>query len=707
MAVATYRSITGFPEGLDVAQHGIVKPQVLARDGTVLSMTLQNAWNTRDLIPLNAVPSLMQRALIASEDQNFYEHHGVDWSARFAATWQNAKAHSAVRGASTITEQVVRMLHPRPRTLWSRWIEGFEARDLEAHFSKALLLEFYINQVPHSERRRGFVQAARLYYDRSLDTLSPAEMLSLVVLVRSPYGMDLRRDQTRARTAIHQLADRMQDQQQLSADERRMIPDSALALSPAKLSVDAGYFVAHVLETIPNASTGNVRTTLDPYFQSSSQDVLDAALKSLQRRNVHDGALIVIDHSTNEVLAWVVAHTERKSKEPARVLGYDTVLTPRQPGSTVKPFLYGMALERGWTAATLIDDSELSESIGSGVHVFHNYSHVHYGPIRLRDALGNSLNIPAVKTLKFVGGAQFIERLHELGVTSLREHPDFYGDGLALGNGELSLFELAQAYTVFARHGRFLPLTLVQDQSAARTETTVYSPEIASLIASILSDADARQREFGKGLQFPVETAIKTGTSTDYRDAWAVAFDYSHTVAVWMGNLDGTPMDGVTGAVGPAMVLRSVFSTLNRNQETHGLRRSNALQARSICRTTGAPADDRCESTTEWFVRGTQPTTAVQKTRTENYKLVQPTPGLLVAHDPRIPAELEALTMSIEQVPELKEVEWTVDGAPAARTQVGKYSWSLVKGTHEVYARIWTREDETPRVTEAVRFYVK
>ena len=155
------------------------------------------------------------------------------------------------------------------------------------------------------------------------------------------------------------------------------------------------------------------------------------------------------------------------------------------------------------------------------------------------------------------------------------------------------------------------------------------------------------------------------------------------------------------------MVLRSVFSTLNRNQETRGLWRSNALQSRTICRTTGAPIDDRCESTTEWFVPGTQPEAIAKKSRAAKYKLVQPTPGLLVAHDPRIPAELEALTMSVEQVPDLKEVEWSIDGTAAARTSSGKYSWSLVRGTHEVYARIWTHDDKESQVTDAVRFYVR
>src|SRR5581483_5485643 len=329
----------------------------------------------------------------------------------------------------------------------------------------------------------------------------------------------------------------------------------------------------------------------DPYLQGATQQILDTALTSLSKRKVHDGGVLIVDHARNEILAWVVGHVRGKEESTDPGMGYDTIITPRQPGSTMKPLLYATAIEKGWTAATLINDDELSEAVGGGQHTFHNYSHIHYGLIRLREALGNSLNIPAVRTLKFVGTASFLERLHELGLTSLQQHPDFYGDGLALGNGEVTLYEMAQAYTVLARHGSFVPLTFVPRESSAQSSRAVFSPEVTSLIANILSDPDARSLEFGGGLQFPVETAVKTGTSSDYRDAWAIGFDYAHTVAVWMGNLNDTPMDGVTGSVGPAMVLRSVFAQLNRNQDTRGLWLSPKLVATDIFRKDGQPAD--------------------------------------------------------------------------------------------------------------------
>jgi penicillin-binding protein 1C len=685
---------------------------VLARDGTRLSVSLQNAWNTTDVVPLQEMPEFLKHAFVLSEDKRFYEHYGVDWSARFAALWQNLTHLEARRGASTITEQVVRMLHPRPRTLWSRWLEGFEAQRLEERFSKAELLAFYLNQVPYTDRRRGVLQAARYYYDRDLGTLSKAEILSLAVLVRSPQGMDLRRNPKRALQAMNGLAERLVATGDLGMTDRERMRAAPLQFAGTRPALDASHFVRRVLQQAAEKGTAapaGLQTTLDAYLQGQMQEILDNSLTTLAKRKVRDGAMLVIDHERNEILAWVVgrAKSGKTQEDGARVLGYDTVLMPRQPGSTMKPLLYATALERGWTAATLIDDSALSESVGAGLHTFRNYSRIHYGPIRLREALGNSLNVPAVRTLKVVGTEPFLNRLHQLGIVNLRQHPDYYGDGLALGNGEVSLYEMAQAYTTLARRGRLRPLIATSGDLHASPDVQVFSPEVASLIANILADPDARMLEFGPGLQFPVETAIKTGTSNDYRDAWAIGFDYAHTVAVWMGNLDETPMNGVTGSVGPAMVLRSAFALLNRNQDTRGLWMSPRLVPAAICRKSGLPADGRCESMTEWFVPGTLPAAARPARVATEYRIVEPTPGLQLARDPRIPDELEAFTMTIASVPNLREVEWHIDGAPVSRTQTRKLTWRLVPGRHEVHAQIWTGSSAEAHATEMVRFYVR
>ena len=295
-----------------------------------------------------------------------------------------------------------------------------------------------------------------------------------------------------------------------------------------------------------------------------------------------DGALLVVDHTRDEVLAWV--NGGGFEQEVGGQI--DMVTTPRQPGSALKPFVYALAMERGWTPATVLDDAPLAEAVGNGLHSFRNYSRHYYGPVRLRDALGNSLNVPAVKAVQFTGRSDLQLRLRELGIESLSEHPDFYGDGLALGNGELSLFELVRAYTVLARGGVLRPLRFTLDAPATGESRRVFDPEVSSLVADILSDPDARALEFGRRsiLALPRPTAVKTGTSNDYRDAWAVGFTDRYTVGVWMGNVDRRSMKEITGSVGPGLVLRAVFAELYRNEDAKPLFLSRKLRQAPICR---------------------------------------------------------------------------------------------------------------------------
>jgi len=421
-----------------------------------------------------------------------------------------------------------------------------------------------------------------------------------------------------------------------------------------------------------------------------------------------------VDHHTSAVLAWVSAGGSQ----------IDAVTTPRQPGSTLKPLLYALALEHGWTAATLVEDSPLEQPIGVGLHTYRNYSGQHYGPLRLREALGNSLNVPAVRTINFVGVEAFLECLHRLGFHSLTQSADYYGNGLALGNGEVTLFELVQAYATLARQGVFEPLRVVPDDVAAAVPgRRVYSPEASSLIANILADPEARSREFHRAnlLRFPVETAVKTGTSSDYRDAWAVGFSQHYTAGVWMGNLQQHPMHDVTGSIGPALVLRALFAELHRDMDTQPLARSPRLIPATICRLTGQRAGPHCPTTREWFVPGTEPghvcplhqpaapAPAPVAPSPAPLRLVRPTPGLQLAMDPRIPDALEVFPFALpKDVPAIR-IDWLVDGQVVGSTarHTRQFLWSLVRGTHTAQARVWQEGQAEPVTTPAVEFVVK
>jgi penicillin-binding protein 1C len=697
----TYKDLRPLP---DLAAVGPVsKPQLLDRHGRPLTVTYENQWNLHDRLALHQVPELLQASFVVSEDKNFFTHRGIDWRARFSAAWQNLRALKVVRGASTISEQVVRMLHPRPRTLWSRWLEGFEAQRLEHRNSKARILEWYLNQVPYAAQRRGVLQAARYYFDRDPDTLSTKETLALAVMVRAPAYLNPRKNRAAVDRAVKRLAIRLQRDGRLSPWQVAALGREELRPAVSAEPVDVRDFARYVYEQSA-CSTPVVHTTLDLDLQRASQQILEQQLRFLRSRHVDNAALLVVDNQCNAVRAWVVGHSGATGD---RAQDYDALLVPRQPGSALKPFVYALALGRGWTPATLIDDSPLRESVGWGLHTYHNYSHRHYGSISLRKALANSLNIPAVKAIQFAGAGNFLETLHALGIRSLDQHPDVYGDGLALGNGEITLFELVQAYTVLARRGRFTPLRVLANNTAEPDDRRVFSEEITSLMGHILSDAQARQLEFGDGslLDLPVQTAVKTGTSSDYRDAWAMGYNYRYTVGVWMGNLNNRPMKEVTGSSGPALVLRSVLAELTRYEDARPLYFSRRLVRAAVCNDSGLLSDGRCDSHDEWFVPGHLP--ARQVAIVEPVRIRWPSDGLQMAMDPRIPDVEEAFEFQLNHGAGIQKVHWLLDGRLIAQTAEPTLLWPLQRGSHELQARVWPRHRAVPEESQMVHFTVK
>lgn len=684
--------------------------QVLDRRGEPLNATFTNGWNLHDTVPLHEIPPFLRTAFVTAEDKRFFEHGGPDWRARASAAWTNVKSGRGVRGASTISEQVVRMLHPRPRTVWSRWLEGFEAGQLEQRFTKNEILEFYLNQVPYAANRRGVRQAASHYFARDLATLSKKEMLALAVLVRAPTRFDLRREMEASAGAIERLGAALVANGVLTSAERDAVLAEPLALDSPHLAVAAPHFIEHVRSASPGAARTRLTTTLDAGLQAKVQRMLDERMAFLASRRVANGAVLAVDHVSGEVLAWVVAGGGGENGPKSHI---DAVTTPRQPGSALKPFLYALAVDNGWTAAQVIDDAPLSESTSGGLHSYQNYSRRFYGEVALRDALGNSLNIPALKTLQHVGTEPYLRTLAALGFEGLTNHPDFYGDGIALGSGAVTLLELVQAYAALANGGVYRPVATTFDGAAARGARRVYSAEAASLVANILADADARALEFGRDsvLAFPVQTAVKTGTSNDFRDAWAVGFNYRYTVGVWMGNLDQTPTDGVTGSIGPALLLRSVFAELTRDAETQPLYLSNQLVRAAVCVPLPLPlregSERACLPRDEWFIAGTETRALAKAAPAEGaaIRLRQPTPGLQLAYDPRIPADSQMFEFTLQGVAATDRVRWTVDGR-AIDGAGATYRWPVTRGDHRVAATVWQGGAVVARLDETA-FQVK
>ena len=699
------------PESLDAVASTVHRFQITDRYGIALNTTYANDWNLHDVVAMHEIPEFLVAAFVRAEDKRFFEHSGQDWAARLSALWQNVIVMRGVRGASTITEQVVRMIRPRPRTLWSRWLEGWEAQRLERTHDKLDILEFYLNQVPYAANRRGVVQAARYYFDRDLETLSQHEMLALAVLVRAPSRMDLfAGDRELLNHAIDRLATRMVEAGRMSDGDSQHVAAGEFDLKRPVLPVDAWHFLHYVTSRFPGAGA-RLRTTLDGALQLRLQSLLDQRLKSLAAHNVANAAMLVADHRSGEILAWVVGAARDPDASGHMI---DAVTAPRQPGSALKPFLYALALEKDWTAATLIDDTPLTEMVGYGLHSYRNYSRAFYGPVTLRNALGNSLNIPAVRTIQFTGAVEYLSRLDRLGFRTLSQHPDHYGDGLALGNGEVTLLELVQAYGALANRGIYRQLAVRMDAVGARPAQRIYSPEVASLLGNILSDPQARMLEFGGGslLNLPVQSAVKTGTSSDYRDSWAVGYNDRHVVGVWMGNLDQTPTEGITGSTGPALVLRGTFDLLTRHRETASLWLSPRLQRHVICADTGVAVQPgmTCPRRSEYFIAGTTPQIAVRSTGTtrpeSEIRLRQPTPGLHMAYDPRLPASHQAFEFVLQGVAANDIVDWHIDDDDVLGQAGGRYLWPLSRGDHSVSATIWRRGRQVARIDET-QFLVK
>lgn len=704
LAALTWHALMPLPPALDMGRQAgnVGATHVVAADGSPLNLSFDARFNHADVLPAVAMPLLLRQAFVASEDHHYWQHGGVDWRARFAALWQNLRAGHIVRGASTIGEQVARILEPRPHTYWNHWVAGFDASRLLRRFGHARVLTFYLNQVPYGANRRGVMQAARYYFGRDVSALDPAEQLALAVLVRSPVNYDPRRHPQALRRAVDRLASRMQREGVIAAAQVTAIHGASIQPGQEALPVAAGPFVVYALQQAHAHKLAGpvVHTTLDPALETFVQRTLRQRVRALASKGVRNAAAMVVDNQTGAVLAWAVA-------PKGDVYAIDPVITPRQPGSALKPFVYGLAMTRlGWQADRVIMDTPLAERVQQGVHRYRNYSGRHYGRVSLRYALANSLNIPAIRTAQAVGPSAIVKLLQRYGFTTFRKSSDYYGPAIVLGDGAVTLFDMVQGYASLARHGRFLPLHVLEDVSQA-PPVQVLPAAVTSLLANILSDPDARAAEFGPDsvLDLPEPTAIKTGTSSDYHDLWSMGFDNRYTVGVWMGNLQGAATDQLTGSMGPAPVLRQIFARLRVDAPYAGLWHSPALRAVEACEWIGPPP---CVHRDEWYLpEGSASVPADHAANPELPIIAQPLEGETLALDPRLPLAAQRFRFMLDDDGRtVVRVVWWLDGKPLPVATDGSTSWILRPGAHYVRARVWLDGGSAPLELGPVSFRV-
>ena len=585
---------------------------LLDRSGLELRSTRAADGSRRGWVPLAETDPDLIAAFLAVEDRRFYRHGGIDFRAVARAAWDNLRAGRVVAGGSTVTMQLARMLHPVPRTWGGKLRQGLWAWRLERHLSKQRILEQYLNRVPLGQGAAGVESAAALYFDASAGNVSLGQAALLAGLARSPSGdnplVSPARAARRRAVALREMAAAGYASPSV-VDRAAAEPVGTPRRTPPFL---APHFTTRVVRWAEGGAApprGAWRTSLDLALQEALEAEVRHTVSVMGPRGARHGAVVALDNETGEVLAWV-GSPDFWADTAGQV---DMVVSPRQPGSALKPFLYALAFDHGYTPATILPDIAKVYQTSTGAYAPRNYDRRFHGPVRAREALGSSYNLPAVELAERLGVSGLLGVLHGAGFASLGRSAEFYGLGLALGNGDVTLLELANGYRALANGGVWRPYRWRATDAGESAEPgrRIASARAAALVLDILADPVARIAGFGLAtpLDFPFRVAAKTGTSRHFTDNWAVAAAGRFTVAVWVGNFSGRPMDGVSGVTGAGPLLhRAVLATARRyspgqlpTPETVG-----AVGAR-ICRLSGLLATDACPAGTEWFTPGTAP----------------------------------------------------------------------------------------------------
>jgi len=597
------------PPGLTapVARPALV---VLDRHGLPLRVARASDGSLARWVPLADMDPDVIAAFLATEDSRFYRHSGVDGLALARAAWTDLRRLRVVSGGSTITMQLARMLRPSARSWTGKVYQALWALRLEHHLDKATILEQYLNRVPLGQGAVGVEAAAALYFGASASDLSLGQAALLAGLAHAPSSNNPLVAPARARGARDLGLSRLARRGYAAADAIERARQEPVLERNARGDFLAPHFTTRLLAGNDRRPDGVWRTSLDLGLQLALEAEVRHTALTLRPQGARDAALVVLDNLTGEILAWV-GSPDFWADTAGQV---DMVVSPRQPGSALKPFLYGLAFDRGWTPASVLPDLPRIYQTSTGPYAPRNYDRRFHGPVRAREALGSSFNLPAVDLANAVGPASLLNTLRLAGFASLRRSAEYYGLGLALGNGDVTLLELANGYRAIASGGLWRPVRwrLSAPGEPAEPGRRVVSPRSAALVLDILSDPVARIPGFGleTPLEFPFPAAAKTGTSRHFTDNWAVATTGRFTVAVWVGNFSGRPMDGVSGVSGAGPLLhRAVLLTANRYAPgALPAPRDVGLVPVRVCRLSGLLATDRCPGTVEWFAPGSAPT---------------------------------------------------------------------------------------------------
>ncbi|MEY2541268.1 MAG: penicillin-binding protein, partial [Verrucomicrobiota bacterium] len=641
-------------------------------------------------------------------------------------------------GASTITQQLIKLGGPAPRTSLQKAKEIWLALRLEMTWSKPRILEGYFNRLDYGNLQIGIGAASGYYFGKPPSDLSPAESAFLAGLPKAPSRLnphnDLAAAQARQRWVLHRMcANGNMDRESF---ERALA--EPIQLLPPRHEFEAPHFVDLLLQRrhlLPQKG-GRIRTTLDVDLTHEAERCMADQLARITDKNATSGAVVVIHNPTGEVLA-LAGSGDYFRPGAGQING---AWSARSPGSAIKPFTYELALERGANPCTVVADVPSDFVTPTGVYSPNNYNHRFYGPVSLRFALGNSLNVAAIRTLQSAGGAESLHRrLREFGIATLDHSPEYFGLGLTLGNAEVRLLELANAFASLARLGMHQPYRLMLDgghvdpfdgrshhggQAGEVLAQRVADPRACYLVADMLADNSARAASFGleSFLAFDFPVACKTGTSSDYRDNWAIGFTPEFTVAVWVGNPDGSPMHAITGVTGAAPVMHDIMQHLHEERGTSWFKepegifhcRVNPLTGKKVAANRAGTVAEKClkqpplEEAADYdaagrvvlpvdyaaWLRSSQNALGNLVTcreRARQLRIVKPAAGTVFYLDPDIPAEEQCVSLRAEGP---GGVEWSSDmfsdiSSPRVQLREGRHVISARDPETGETAQVW------------------
>jgi 1A family penicillin-binding protein len=612
-----------------VVRHEGFSTKIYDRTGKLLYDVFSNEKRTP--VKLEDLRPDLKEAVVAIEDKSFYTHKGVDPLTPFRIVYNLIFKHRLI-GGSSLTQQLVKnALLSNERTITRKVKEFILSLQVESRYSKDEILLMYLNESPYGGTAWGVGEAAQMYFGKQVKDLNLVESAILAGLPQwpsrfSPFSGKAYEDRTK------EVLRRMREDGYISADEEKKaledLPNVAIATQSGTL--EAPHFVFYVKQLLEDkygeeaVEQGGLRvtTTLDLDLQKQAQEMVAAEVEKVKHLNINNGAAVVMDVKTGQILTMVGS---KNWSDPNYDGKYNVTTALRQPGSSIKPVVYLTALRKGYTASTLLMDTPVTFPGGDAK----DYSPVNYdgkfhGPALVRDALGNSLNIPAVKMLAMVGIKDMLTVAYDMGFTSLEPTADLLkrvGLSMALGGGEVKLLDETAAYSAFANGGlRVDPIAILKvtdidgkvlEEWKPTEERRAMSPGEAFIISSILSDPEARKMTFGTGsrLEIPGKTvAVKTGTTNDKKDNWTVGWTPSVIVGVWVGNNDNTPMKQVaSGVTGASPIWAGIIKTALKNKTDEKFVMPDEVMQLDVDKVSGFRAHDGFESKKEYFIKGTEP----------------------------------------------------------------------------------------------------